>query len=83
MVTLTKSVQYYLSMRNKDITDIELKEFCKWFKGHFEKTTVFQSMVLLSMCGHFHILPKEADTLLKRCVGLDLVSIKSNYVYLK
>jgi len=65
------------------ITDKELSEFCSWFKKHFEKAEAYKCVFVVSMGGHFHTTPRNANRLLERCKSLNLIEIKRNVVYLK
>lgn len=65
------------------ITDQELIDFCQWFKEHFGKDEALECVVIVSMSGYFHTLPRKAKRLLERCKSLNLVEIKRNVVNLK
>ena len=70
-------------MMEKVISDKDLREFCSWFKDHFEKVEVYKCVFVVSMSGHFHTIPRNANKLLERCKKLDLIETKWNVVYLK
>ena len=55
------------------ITYKELREFCKWYKGHFRKDSDVESVFVTCMCGHFHSYPKAMKEVLKRMVSLGLI----------
>jgi hypothetical protein len=67
----------------KEFSDTELSEFCSWFKDHFEKVEAYECVFVVSMSGHFHTIPRNANKLLERCKKLDLIETKWNVVYLK
>lgn len=70
-------------MKVEDITNFELQNFCEWFKEHYRKDNVYESVMITCLCGHYHTFPRQANRLLKRLVVLKYVSIRKNIVYLK
>lgn len=70
-------------MNIEDITDLELMDFCRWYKWHYGKDESFESAMITCLCGRYHTFPKQAKILLKRLESLNLVSKKRNIVYLK
>ena len=68
---------------NNEISDLELSEFCQWFKQHYGKDEAFECVVLVSMSGHFHTTPRKARKLLERCKCIHIVESKRNVIYLK
>lgn len=65
------------------VGDDELRVFCKWFQEHFKTMVESKSVLLVCMCGYFHTYSKGAKELLKRCVSLQLMTVKDGVVYLK
>jgi hypothetical protein len=62
------------------MTDIGLREFCKWYKSHFGKSKDVESVFLTCLCGHFHSYPKAMKEVLKRMQTLGLVTIKNSNI---
>ena len=61
----------------KEIQDNELKDFCRWFRQHFNKTHTFVSILAISMAGRFHLTVKMAMPLIQRCEEMDLIRVKN------
>ncbi len=67
----------------QEIQDQELVGFCQWYKVQFGKTDTYECVMLISMSGYFHTIPRKARRLLQRCQNLNLLEIKRNVVNLK
>ena len=65
---------------DRTIDNYDLKKFLIWYREHFGKKQTFQAGLSISMAGHFHILPKEAIALLRRCEQLKFITIKRENV---
>lgn len=62
-------------MKNKTISDNDLKMFFKWHKSRFNKDSVNCSVLSVCMCGYFHILPRESKWLIERSEKMDLIKV--------
>ena len=59
-------------------TDDDLRDFCVFFRTHYRKTRTYLSGFTISMCGHYHILPRQANHLIKRCESLGFIKIEKS-----
>lgn len=59
------------------ITDTELRDFCKWYKNRFGKTTD-EEVLVTCMCGHFHSFPKAMKEQLRRMQSLGLITVNKD-----
>ena len=64
----------------RTIDNYDLKKFLLWYQDHYGKKQTFQAGLSVSMAGHFHILPREAIALLRRCEQMGYVTIRREYV---
>lgn len=62
-------------MKSDNITDIELMDFCKWYKGRFGKVEALESVFITCLCGRFHTYPKDAQRLVNRMLNLNVISV--------
>ena len=62
------------------MTDTELRDYCKWYQGHFRKDVELKSVYVTGMCGRFHSYPKAMTQALRRMQALGLVEVKSHMV---
>lgn len=60
----------------ESVTDNDLMAFCEWF-ADFHGNTTSPSVFTTCLCGYFHTYTKAANQLLKRCMRLKLVNVKS------
>ncbi len=67
----------------QEIQDQELVDFCQWYKEQFGSVEAYECVMLISMSGYFHTIPRKARRLLQRCQSLNLLEIKRNVVNLK
>ncbi len=56
------------------ISDTELRDFCKWYKDRNKKAIDEESVFITCMCGHFHSYPKAMKEQLKRMNVLGLIT---------
>lgn len=69
-------------MNNENITDEDLRNFCRWYVG-FHGTKPVAAMVLATcMTGYFSTYTKAADKLLARLKKLDLITMIDNNRFL-
>ena len=67
-------------MKDYRITDEQLKEFCEWYRNHYEKAETFTAGMSISMAGYFHISTKQARLLLERCKSIGLIKMRRENV---
>lgn len=56
-----------------EITDNDLKAFCKWYEQRFKKCCMVESVFVSCMCGHFHSHEQAMKEVLKRMLSLGLI----------
>ena len=56
-----------------EVRDNDLREFVRWYKGHYGQCEDTESVFVTCMCGHFHSYPKAMKEVLKRMVSLGLI----------
>ncbi len=66
-----------------NISDKDLRDFCKWYKDRFNKVADGKGVVITCLCGHFHTYTKRAKELLKRCESINLLAVNNDVVFLK
>ena len=66
---------------NENITDKDLRTFCKWNTGFYGCKPVAATVLTTCLCGYFATFSKEADKLLARLKRLDLVHVKGTEVF--
>ena len=62
-------------MNIEEISDMDLREFCKWYVGFHGCKPVAATVLTTCLCGYFATFSKEADKLLARLKQLDLVTM--------
>jgi len=62
-------------MNIEEITDKDLRTFCKWYTGFHGCKPVAATVLATCMTGYFHTYSKVADKLLARLKQLDLVTM--------
>ena len=62
-------------MNNEEITDEDLRNFCRWYVGFHGTKPVAATVLATCLCGYFSTYTKEADKLLARLKQLDLVTM--------
>ena len=65
-------------MNNEEISDMDLREFCKWYTGFHGTKPVAATVLTTCLCGYFHTYAKAADKLLARLQKLDLITMIDN-----
>lgn len=61
-------------MMTYNITDDDLRGFCKWFGEWHGFEAVAASVMTTCMTGYFKTYTREAEKILARCVRLDLLA---------
>lgn len=69
-------------MKNDDITDNDLRQFCRWFAGFHGCKTVVTPVLITCLTGYFSTYSKAAELLLARLKKLNLIQVKNNNVSL-
>ncbi len=67
-------------MNIENITDKDLRTFCKWYTGFYGCKPVAATVLTTCLCGYFATFSKEADKLLARLKRLDLVHVKGTEI---
>ena len=57
-----------------EITDNDLREFCRWYRHHYGKREDAESVFVTCLCGHFHSYPKAMKEVVKRMRDLSLIA---------
>lgn len=65
-------------MRIEDITDNDLRQFCRWYIGFHGRKAVAMSVLATCLTGYFSTYSKATDKLLVRLKQLNLVQVKDN-----
>lgn len=69
-------------MKNEDITDNDLRQFCRWCAGFHGCKPVVTSVLITCLTGYFSTYSKAAEMLLARLKKLNLIQVKNNNVSL-
>lgn len=67
-------------MNIENITDLDLRGFCKWYTGFHGTKPVAATVLVTCLTGFFHTHNKEADKLLARLKRLNLVHVKGTEI---
>ena len=62
-------------MNIEEISDMDLRTFCKWYVGFHGTKPVSATVLATCMTGYFSTYAKAADKLLARLKQLDLVTM--------
>lgn len=63
-----------------EITDNDLREFCRWYRHHFGKREDAESVFVTCLCGAFHSFPKPMKEVVKRMQDLSLIRVKDKKI---
>lgn len=69
-------------MKIEDITDNDLRQFCRWFVDWQGCKPVAASILAACLTGYFSTYSKAADKLLARLKRLNLITMKGNTISL-
>jgi hypothetical protein len=67
-------------MNIENITDKDLRMFCKWYTGFHGCKPVAATVLATCMTGYFSTYAKAADKLLARLKRLNLVQVKGTEI---
>ena len=68
-------------MNIENITDQDLRDFCRWYVGFHGTKPVPATVLTTCLCGYFATFSKEANKLLARLKRLDLIQMKGTEVF--
>ena len=67
-------------MNIEEITDMDLRTFCKWYVGFHGSKPVPETVLTTCLCGYFATHSKTADKLLARLKRLNLIQVKGTKI---